>query len=68
MAESNNIEAYVFEELNPDPDDDSRSVHDDVNKIYREVMGLSTPINAKNRPSQSDIVDAIKSGVSNYVQ
>ena len=66
MTESNNIEAYVFEELNPDPDDDSRSVHDAVNKIYREVMGLSTPINAKNRPSQSDIVDAIKSGVSNY--
>ena len=47
MAESNNIEVYVFEELNPDPDDDSRSVHDDVNKIYRKVMGISAPINAK---------------------
>ena len=65
MAESNNIEAYVFKVLIPDPDDDSRSVHDNVNKIYCEIMGISTHINAKNCPSQTAIEDAIKSGVSN---
>ena len=66
MGKSNNIDPYVFEELNTDPAADGRSVHDDVNKIYREVMGVSTPTNSKNCPSQSDIEEAIKSGISKY--
>ena len=43
QATMNEVDRQI-EELNPDPDDDSRSVHDDVIKIYREVIGLSTLI------------------------
>ena len=50
MGRSNNIDTYVFEELNADPDADDRNLHDNVNKNYLEVMVISTTVNGKNCP------------------
>ena len=43
---------------------EGRSLHDDANVFYREVMGLTTPIKSTEQPTVVEIQDAISKKVS----
>ena len=58
-AMSSNITPYIEAELFGD-EEDSRSLHNDANKFYREVMHLKTPLAQKDLPKCSVVADAIK--------
>ena len=41
------------------PASEGRSLHDDANKFYREVMQLATPISKRYLPKSKDVIQAI---------
>ena len=56
-------EPYTAEDLWRESSE-GRSLHDDANLFYRDVMGLTIPIKSTEQPSVLQIEAAIKTQVS----
>ena len=54
----NYVQPYVEADLHR-PADEGRSLHDDANKFYREVMKLKTPITQRKQPKSKELIEAI---------